>query len=50
MLEQNRNYEKSKGKIRTLWDDVLRLIAIEEELLEKLNEVERQIKTERNPI
>jgi hypothetical protein len=38
-----KNYEQTKHKILILWQDVLKLIAIEEEILERLRRAESKL-------
>jgi hypothetical protein len=39
------NYPKERHRIRKLWDDIIQLIAMEEELFTRLDELELEIKT-----
>lgn len=38
-------YPKQGGKIRLLWNDIIQLIGMEQELFRRLDELELEIKT-----
>ena len=39
----NKQYTTKKHKIRTMWDDILKLIALEEEILRRIERLEKSM-------
>jgi hypothetical protein len=44
------NYEKNPHKIRTLWEAIKELIGLELELLKRIEDLERKLKTVRSQL
>ena len=42
-MEKRKPYDSSKGKIRSNWEDISKLIALEEELMRRIEDLENKI-------